>query len=96
MGGVFLNQPFYVRCSCSLEREWPARVAGAGSRQPGAAILAADALKILPHEDEPSDEVALHRAVTEQRNPRSAILTACPQRPGLALHSRGTPVQERS
>jgi N-acetylmuramic acid 6-phosphate etherase len=77
MGGVFLNQPLYVRLFTeALEREWHGSEV-AVCRIPaslGAALLAADALKILPHEDEPSDKVALHRAVTEQRNPRSRHL----------------------
>ncbi len=77
MGGVFLNQPLYVRLFTeALKREWPgSEVAVCGiPASLGAALLAASALKILPHKGEPSDEVALHRAATEQRNPLSRDL----------------------
>ena len=77
MGGVFLNQPLYVRLfSEALEREWPGSEV-AVCRIPaslGAAFLAADASKILPGEDHPDDQTTLRRAATEQVNPRSRYL----------------------
>jgi N-acetylmuramic acid 6-phosphate etherase len=91
MGGVFLNQPLYVRLfSEALEREWPgSEVAVCGiPASLGAALLAGGALKILPYEDEPSDEVALRRAATEQRNPLSSNLDRMPIRDLVSLFVR--------
>jgi N-acetylmuramic acid 6-phosphate etherase len=91
MGGVFLNQPLYVRLfSEALEREWPgSEVAVCGTPASlGAALLAGGALKILPHEGEPSDEVALRRAATEQRNPLSSNLDRMPIRDLVSLFVR--------
>ena len=91
MGGVFLNQPLYVRLfSEALEREWPgSQVAVCGiPASLGAALLAGGALKILPHEGEPSDEVALRRAATEQRNPQSSHLDRMPIRDLVLLFVR--------
>jgi N-acetylmuramic acid 6-phosphate etherase len=74
MGGVFLNQAAYVRMfSKALKREWPdAKVAiSKTSASLGAALIAADASYILPRGIKTLDEGALHRALTEQSNPRS-------------------------
>ena len=91
MGGVFLNQPLYARLFTeALEREWPgSQVAVCGiPASLGAALLAAGALKILPHEGEPSDDVALKRAVTEQRNPLSGGLDRMSVRDLVSLFVR--------
>jgi N-acetylmuramic acid 6-phosphate etherase len=77
LGGVFLNQPLYVRLfSEALQREWPdSEIAVCHKRASlGAALLAADALKIRPRESKPADEVGLQEAITEQHNPRSLHL----------------------
>ena len=98
MGGVFLNQPLYVRMfSEALEREWPGSEV-AVCRTPaslGAALLAADASKILPPRSQTIPEDALHQALTEQSNPRSRHLNRMPDpRSRLALRSRRAPVEE--
>lgn len=77
MGGVFLNQPLYVRMFAkAMKQEWP------GSRVSlcqtpaslGAAFLAGKASNILPQSAETLVENSLHRAITEQSNPRSRHL----------------------
>ncbi|HEY5704257.1 MAG TPA: N-acetylmuramic acid 6-phosphate etherase [Terrimicrobiaceae bacterium] len=77
MGGVFLNHPLYARLFTeTFAREWPGSEI-AVCRTPaslGAALIASDVTKILPRKDERLDEVALHRALTEERNPRSRQL----------------------
>ena len=77
MGGVFLNQPSYVRLfSEALKRECP--TAGVSlcktSASLGAALLAVNAQAIVHRRAEPFGEVALREAITEKRNPRSTKL----------------------
>jgi N-acetylmuramic acid 6-phosphate etherase len=77
MGGVFLNQALYVSMfSTALKREWPgAKVAICKTPASlGAALIAADASYILPRGAKTFNEGALHRALTEQSNPRSRHL----------------------
>jgi N-acetylmuramic acid 6-phosphate etherase len=83
MGGVFLNQDLYVRMfSRALKREWPgAKVAICKTPASlGAALLAADAVNILPREVKALNEDALRRALTEQSNTRSLHLNGMPVR----------------
>jgi N-acetylmuramic acid 6-phosphate etherase len=91
MGGVFLNQPLYVRLFTeALQREWPGTEV-AVCKTPaslGAALLAAEALTILPQEAESFAEESLHRAVTEQRNPRSRHLDRMSVRDLVSLFVR--------
>jgi N-acetylmuramic acid 6-phosphate etherase len=77
MGGVFLNQPLYVRMfGEALDREWPGSHVSVCRTQAslGAAFLAANASSILPPEVEPVAESSLRQASTEQSNPRSQQL----------------------
>jgi N-acetylmuramic acid 6-phosphate etherase len=77
MGGVFLNQPLYVRMfGEALEREWPGCEVSV-CRKPaslGAAFLAAGAFTITPDEAGAKAEGSLRQAITEQSNPRSKNL----------------------
>ena len=95
MGGVFLNQALYVRMfSRALKREWPGAQVAICMTSPclGAALLAADASKILPRGAKALPEDALHQALTEQSNPRSRHLNRMPLRDLVWLFVR----EERS
>jgi N-acetylmuramic acid 6-phosphate etherase len=77
MGGVFLNQPLYVRMFAkAMEQEWPgSRVSLC--RTPaslGAAFLAGEASNRLPQRAQTFIEKSLRQAITEQSNPRSQRL----------------------
>ena len=77
MGGVFLNQPSYVRLfSEALKRGCPTAEVSLCtiSASLGAALLAADAQHIDNRLAEPLGEVTLREALTEKRNPRSTQL----------------------
>jgi N-acetylmuramic acid 6-phosphate etherase len=91
MGGVFLNQPSYVRMFVeALDREWP-KCQVSICRTPasfGAAFLAADASNLVPLEAGTLAESSLRRAITEKSNPRSRHLDRMPVRELVALFVR--------
>ena len=77
MGGVFINQPLYVRMfSEALDREWPGSQVSVCRRPPslGAAFLAANAAAVVAEESSDLAESSLRGATTEQVNPRSENL----------------------
>jgi N-acetylmuramic acid 6-phosphate etherase len=88
MGGVFLNQPLYVRIfGEALDREWPGSQISVCQAPPslGAAFLAAEASSLLPREAGSLAETSLRQAVTEQSNPRSRNLDRLPVRELVSL-----------
>jgi N-acetylmuramic acid 6-phosphate etherase len=88
MGGVFVNQPVYVRMFASaLQHEWPGSQVSVCRTLPslGAAFLAADASAVGAEESQELAENSLKQATTELINPRSQNLDRLPARELVAL-----------